>query len=154
MPTRELVLKIARLAGDERGDAATRAIAFAKLEALRAEHPHLFVLEESPPTAEDAAPWSDVADVADDAPQAPPPTKGKARFMDIRNWKATAAGNPTITATVRGVEFRVVLFKYKRSPAYGFLIINTDTDKETFSERRYPTEVAAHEGAWDALSAI
>jgi hypothetical protein len=99
--TRELILKIARLAGDERGDPRTREAAFDKLVAFKETHPHLFVLA----TPEgDAAPWSDVADVGDDAPQAPPPTKGKPRFMDIRNWDVTAAGNPTIIVTVKGTD--------------------------------------------------
>lgn len=150
MPTVDLILKIARLAGDERGDPRIREIAHAKLANLKAAYPHLFVLE----TPTEPAPWSDVADVADGAPPSPPPTKGKARFMDIRNWDVTAAGNATITVTVRGVGFKVVLFKHKRTPTWGYLLIDTDTDVETFSNVRYPTEVGAHEAAWEALEAL
>jgi hypothetical protein len=68
-------------------------------------------------------------------------------FMDIKNWETTAQGNPSIVVKAKGVERRVVLFRYKQAPTrWGFLLINTRTDETTFSERRYPTEIAAHEG--------
>jgi hypothetical protein len=91
----------------------------------------------------------------DGAPPPPPPARrgSKAWFMDIRNWDATAKGNPSIVVRAKGVERRVVLFRYKRAPTqWGFLLIDTITDTTTFSERRYPTEIAAHEGAWEALN--
>jgi hypothetical protein len=153
MPTRELILKIARLAGDERGDAATRAIAYAKLADLKAAHPHLFVIE----TPEDNdAPWSEVADV-EDAPPTPaggPVDKRKARFMDHSSWSDTAKGNPCIEVTRKGVAYKVVLFEYKKSPMIGFLLINEDTDEQTFSNARYKTYGEARLGAWEALCSI
>ena len=63
-------------------------------------------------------------------------------------------GNPSIVVEAKGVERRVVLLRYKRGRLWGFLLINTHTDATTFSEQRYLTEIAAHEGAWKALCAI
>jgi hypothetical protein len=74
MPTRELILKIAALAGDERGDPMVRAVAYEKLTALQDIYPHLFWAPgEDAPTAplelEDTPPWTDVADVGKASPR-------------------------------------------------------------------------------------
>jgi hypothetical protein len=64
VPTRELILKIAALAGDERGDPAIRAVAYEKLAVLKDIYPHLFWMpgEDTPtaPPEPDAPPWADV----------------------------------------------------------------------------------------------
>jgi hypothetical protein len=157
MPTREQILKIAMLAGDERAHPMMRQVAFDKLAAFQETHPHLFVLPAAADELEDSPPmWANVADTGE-APPPPPPARygSKAWFMDIRNWDTTAKGNPSIVVEAKGVERRVVLFRYKKAPTqWGFLLIDTHTDATTFSEHRYPTEIAAHMAAWEALCAI
>jgi len=151
----DLIRKIEAVALDERGDARIREIAIGKLEAYQTSHPHLFAeltkehLATSYRAEKDEAPWSDVTDVG---PK--PPTKGKARFMDIRSWRETTNGNPTITLMMNGVELRIVLFKYKKAPDFGWLRIDTLTDKTTFCQACYATEAEAHQAAWDAVCAI
>jgi hypothetical protein len=161
MPTRELIMKIAALAGDERGDPMVRAVACEKLAVLKDIYPHLFWMPDGDEPAAQAATeapsmWADVADVSE-APSPPPPARygSKAWFMDIKNWDTTAKGNPSIVVMAKGVELRVVLFRYKKAPTqWGFLLIDTRTDATTFSDRRYSIEIAAHEGAWEELCAI
>ena len=161
MPTRETILKIAAVAGDERGDAMVRQVAYEKLAALKDIYPHLFwtpgqnaPMALSEPDGEPS--WADVATDVDNT-SAPPPRPArygtKAWFMDIRNWDVTAKGNPSITIRGKSAERRVVLFRYKKAPMqWGFLVIDTRTDETTFSERRYRTEIAAHEAAWETLN--
>ena len=143
MPTAAQVAKIKAVADDARGHPAVRKIAIDKLEALRRSHPHLFHRPASAASASQGATRG----------RAPAPVKGKARFLDLANWRETANGNVSIVITVRGVEYRVVLFQHKQTPTWGWLIIDTDDGEETFSGR-YPTRDEAHMDAWEALCAL
>jgi hypothetical protein len=152
MPTRELIMKIARLAGDERGDAATRAIAFAKLEAVQAAHPELFRIAgeapaTAPETATDAPGWSDVT-TEDEKPA--PPKGPPAWFMDLSGWQETANRNRSIVVTFRttGREFRIVLFRHKKTPTHGWLRINTATEEQVLSQIKHHTLREAMVDAW------
>jgi hypothetical protein len=106
---------------------------------------------------DDAPPWSDVADVEGARTPAPPKpltAKDRARFMDVRNWRETSNGNPSILLMVKGAEYRVVLFKHKKTPTFGALRINTDTDESTFMRGWRPTREEARLGAWRELAAL
>lgn len=158
--TRELVLKIARLAGDERGDAATRAIAWAKLEALQTAYPELFWIDEepapatAPEAAADAPGWSDVAtgDEKPEDPNAPP-----ARFMDLSKWDTTANGHRShilLHGKTRRELFRVVLFRHKKTPTHGWLRIDLRTEAQVFSQIKHHTIREAMLDLWtDCLRA-
>jgi hypothetical protein len=63
--------------------------------------------------------------------------------MDISRWRETANGNLLIVIVVRGVGYRVVLFKHKKTPTFGALRINTDTDESTFMRGWHPTREEA-----------
>jgi hypothetical protein len=85
------MLKIARLAGDERGDPQTRAVAYAKLEPFYKTNPELFAVERAPST-----PWR-VVD-GDPSPWMEPPVvnhddEAEEDFCDVRNWRHSAKGN-------------------------------------------------------------
>jgi hypothetical protein len=54
MPTREFILKIAMLAGDERAHPMMRQVPFDKLAAFQETHPHLFVLPGAADELEDS----------------------------------------------------------------------------------------------------
>lgn len=158
MPTRALIIKIAMLAGDERAHPMVRQVAFDKLAGFKESHPHLFVLPAEAPELEDRQPmWADVPDAPDANSATPPPPPprygGKAWFMDIKNWDTTAKGNPSIVVEAKGVE-RCCSVTSGHQLSGAFLLINTHTDATTFSEQRYLTEIAAHEGAGEALCAI
>jgi hypothetical protein len=136
----DLVRKIALLASDERAHLRIREIAFEKLAAFKLSHPHLFVLATPKPAlrqaqdeGENDASWSDVADVPGARTEpAPLSARDRARFMDAQNWRETSNGNVSILITVKEVEYRVVLFKHKKTPTFGALRINTKTDQTTF----------------------
>lgn len=152
MPTHELLIKIAKLAGDERGNPMVRQIALDKLAAFQQTHPHLFWIEGEG----DPLPWTDVATDAD-APEPPAPpisANDKARFMNVAKWMRTANGNLSIVIAVKGVDYRVVLFKYKKTPMFGWLRIDVDIDAQVFSQMKYATHDEARIGAWEALCAI
>lgn len=107
---------------------------------------------------DDANPWSDVADVGvEESPPWPPAPsdKDRARFLDINRWRQTANGNlSTLVAMARGQGCRIVLFQHKKTPTFGRLRIDLETDEEVFSKVRYATRDAALEGAWRDLCAI
>jgi hypothetical protein len=141
-----------------RANPRMREIALDKLAAFRISHPHLFLEVEK-----SAGSWSDVADVGGDddaswkAAEAARLAKTRTRFMDMDNWRESGAGNPTIgNVAMKGVEYRVVLFRHKKTPTFGYLIIEVDADEdaETFSNVRYATQNEAHRAAWEALCAL
>jgi hypothetical protein len=156
----DLIRKIALVAGDERGHPRIREIAFGKLAAFKISHTHLFVLpmsEDDPEGEDDAPPWSDVADVEGvrgPPPPAPLTAKDRARFMDAQNWRETTNGNVSILIMVNDIEYRVVLFKHKKTPTFGALRIDTDTDQTTFMHGWWLTREEARLGAWQELAAL
>ena len=161
MPACELLIKIARLAGDERGDPMVRRNAFdSSLDSSKAIRIY------SPRARRQRHPSSRTprrcgltfsAPDVEDKPAARakgPVDKRRARFMDHTSWSETAKGNPSIEIVWRGVAYRIVLFEYKKSPMVGFLLINEDTDEQTFSQLRYKTYGEARAGAWEAVCAL
>jgi hypothetical protein len=138
-----------------------------------------FVPDAQGQTEDDSAPWTDVADVEDDLRSWPPPprpppassptspprpspgpaptpfsAREKAIFLDLDQWDETANGNPTIVMRARGRRMRVVLFKHKQTPTFGYLITDIAAEAKTFSNVRYPNRAGALLGAWEALCAI
>jgi hypothetical protein len=159
MPTRALIIKIAMLAGDERAHPMVRQVAFDKLAGFKESHPHLFVLPAEAPELEDGQPmWADVPDAPDANSATPPPPPpwygGKAWFMDIKNWDTTPRAIRASWSRPRASSAEWCCSVTSGRRLWGFLLINTHTDATTFSEQRYLTEIAAHEGAWKALCAI
>ena len=136
--TRELLTKIARIAGDERGDPATRAVAWRKLEELHKIHPELFVLETSTPPplgtpAEDEAPlWNDVGEGNAGNPD-------RDLFLDRRFWRHSAKGN--LWRPYRGLTVTIfgngALFKWCVS-----------SSSPVFSRRHFGTEDEAMSACW------
>jgi hypothetical protein len=137
--TPEKLEKIRRLAADERGDPATRAIAQAALRR--------YAGEDAQPKRTSA--WRDPRH---------PGLKTSAeydryRFMDLGTWKKTANGNPTHAIVHAGKLWRIILFRHKKGTSWGWMRIDTINDKKEFSGR-FSTLGEAHEAAWESLMAI
>ena len=107
MPIVAQIAKIKALAEDARAT-LIRKVALDKLAALRRSHPH---------------PFQRPARKAKPCPAHASPAKRRARFMDIDNWGPTAGGNVSIVVTVKGIEFRVVIFQYKQTPMWGWMLM-------------------------------
>jgi hypothetical protein len=135
-PTRDLLLKIARLAGDERGDPATRAVAMAKLEEIHATYPELFVLEKARPTA---PAFEDEGDIF----RAPPPSGNPERdaFLDPRFWRQSAKGNTW--RKYRGVT--ITIFIDARRGGFKWCVSDSDP---LYSHRRFAAEDEAMLACW------
>jgi hypothetical protein len=136
--TPEKLAKIRRLAGDLRGDPATRMIA---LEILRRYE------KTEEPTFHDIP----------DEPQNPPNPRmrnseeyERYRFMSLRDWRRSAAGNPVHVFTWKGHPYRVTLFKHKKTPTWGWLRVHLGTEEEIWSGR-FSTIEEAHKAAWTSL---
>ena len=151
MSTAEIIKKIRAVADDKRGDPRTRAVAQAKLEAYKLSHPHLFAT---------TAPWDDIPE--DHPPPRNPQDPGikvseeyaKFRYMDLGNWGQSSKGNPMHLINHKGRAYRVVLFSHKKTPTFGFLIVDVQRDATTFSDLFYKTISEAHRGAWDLIQTI
>lgn len=130
--------KIRRLAEDHRGDPATRAIAQAALKRYAEE-----------PSFQEAPRYRDVRH---------PGVKTSAefdrfKFMDLGSWKKSASGNPVYSIARNGVPYKIVLFRHKKSPTFGWMRINTFNDETEFSGR-FLTIGEAHEAAWKMLMGL
>ena len=156
MPSREQILKIARLAGDERAHPMMRQVAFDKLATFQETHPHLFWTPgQDEPVG--APMWADVPDAPGSAaPPHPTPSSGSpAWFTNLNDWGKTSNGNPTIVVCEPGKpDYRTVLFAHKRTPTFGWLRIDASTDIEVFSQTRYATRDEALRASWEALCAV
>jgi hypothetical protein len=128
--------KIRALANDVRGDAATRAIALAALKRYAAPEP---AVHDIPPLRNQPHPGMRRS-----------PDYEKYVFMDLGQWKTSANGNLTYVITRGGRTYRIVLFKHKKTPTWGWLKIHIDTDQTEFSGR-FQTMGAAHRDAWEHL---
>jgi hypothetical protein len=134
--------KIRRLASDLRGDPATRTIAIAMLKKWEAEHgPSFHDVEEE---------WK---------PQNPPGMRNsddyeRHAFMSLHNWGRSKISNNFVhTFTFKGRAYRVVLFKHKRTPTYGWLRVDVARGAEVWSNK-FPDLPAAHRDAWDQLQRL
>jgi hypothetical protein len=129
-----LIEKIRRVAEDARGDPRTRAIAQEKLA----------ILKRAEPPRKAQHPGMKVA-----------PEYAVFRYMDLGNWRRTASGNSTYTHTLAdGRPIRTVLFAHKKSPTFGWLLIDLERDAQTFSQIKYATIGEAHQAAWNTLATI
>jgi hypothetical protein len=142
MSTAEIIKKIRAVADDKRGDPRTRAVAQAKLEAYKLSHPQLFATW-NPPPRNPQDPGMKVSD-----------EYAKYRYMDLGNWGKSSKGNPTHLVNHKGRGYRVVLFSHRRTPTFGFLIVDVQRDASTFSDLFYKTLSEAHRGAWDLIQTI
>jgi hypothetical protein len=133
--------KIRALASDPRGDPAIRAIAQSTLKRFGAP-------EKEEPRA--AKPWRDPRH---------PGVKTSAeydrfRFMDLGSWRQTENGNPTFTISLKGHSWRVVLFKHKKRPTYGWMLTDAIYDKPPEFSHPFETMAEAHEDVWRTLNKI
>jgi hypothetical protein len=133
MITRETLLRIAAIAGDERADPATRDIAWRKLEDFKEQYPDLFVIE--PPDDGFAKVEVEEAEV-DPA------------FEDYRNWanwEVSAKGNPwrelsDCTVTIFPDRFHEGQFRW--------CVAWSAQEKPTYSRDRFPHQQSAKIDAW------
>lgn len=136
----ELIQKIKRLADDARGDPATRARAQEKLAAYRGSHPHLF--EEPKPRKPPPDPL--VRGMRTD------PVYDYYVFTDLGRWGCTKSGNLVFNIYHQGINYKIVLFKHKRTDTYGWMRVDTFNDKTEFSGR-FTTIGEAQGDAWANL---
>jgi hypothetical protein len=139
--TPQKLAKIRRLAEDTRGDPATRAIAQAALKRYAEEQPK--------PQFRDVPPWED---------RRVPGMKTSAEherfmFMDIGAWRKSANGNPVFNIARGGILYRIVIFRHKKTPTWGWMRVNTSNDETDFSSR-FATMGEAHSAAWRMLTAL
>jgi hypothetical protein len=133
--------KIRALADDVRGDPAIRAVAQA-------------ILRQHAPSPEPRRGFHDVPPVAD---QRHPgmrtsPQYDQYCFMDLGSWKLTSNNNPTFVVVRKGRSYRIVLFRHKKTPTYGWMRIDTITGETEFSSK-FRTQSEAHADAWKSLIA-
>ena len=132
--------KIKALANDPRGDPATRAIAQRVLD----QH------AKAPPP-----PMQDVPRFVD---QRHPGVRTSSeydrhRFFDLNGWKTTNAGNRTFSIVRGGRSFRIVIFPHKNTPTWGWMRIDTISEKTEFSGK-FATIAEAHGAAWQSLMTL
>jgi hypothetical protein len=136
--TPQRLAKIRALATDMRGDPATRMVA---LEILRryekVEEPAFYDVKDEPQNP--ANPRMRNSDEYE-----------RYRFMSLRDWRRSAAGNPVHVFTLKGRPYRVTLFKHKKTPTWGWLRVDLRTDEEIWSGR-FSTIEEAHKAAWTSL---
>lgn len=129
--------KIRALANDARGDPATRAVAQSILKRYARDEPK--------PKFRDV-------------PHVDPRVHGLRRdplyehylYTDLSQWDKTKAGNPTYQLFHRGIVYRIVLFKHRRTDTYGWMRIDTDHDETEFSGR-FNTMAEAQADGWVQL---
>lgn len=129
--------KIQRLANDSRGDPATRAIAQAVLRRYAKPEPK--------PTFKDVP-----RDPRVHGLRRNDPVYEYRVYCDLAQWDITKAGNPTYVVYHKGISYRIVLFEYKRSNAWGWMRVDPYHDQTEFSGR-FHTIGEAQKNAWDTL---
>jgi hypothetical protein len=122
--------KIRKLAADVRGDPATRAIAQAALKRY-AQPPQPKTVPGIKPSAE----------------------HDRYAFMDVGMWRTTANGNPTRFVDHKGRTYRIVIFKHKKTPTWGWMRIDVDADETEFSGR-FSSLSEAHRDSWQSLMTL
>jgi hypothetical protein len=74
-------------------------------------------------------------------------------FMDLGAWKKSAKGNPVFNIVRGGIPYRIVIFRHKKTPTWGWMRVNTLDDKVEFSHH-FATMGEAHSAAWRMLTAL
>jgi hypothetical protein len=134
--------KIRRLAEDIRGDPATRMIAREILARYQTE-PSFSDVEPEPEPKNPPNPRMRNSDEYE-----------RHMFMSLSNWgRVKATGNFVHTATHKGRGYRIVLFKHKRTPTYGWLRVDAARNQEVWSGR-FNSLPEAHKDAWECLMKI
>jgi hypothetical protein len=137
--TPDRLAKIKAMAEDARGDPATRAIAQSILKRYAQE----------PPKPE-------FRDVEYKDPRHPGVRTGadyeKWRYMDLSAWRKTGNGNPACLVTgLDGRPYRIVLFRHKKTPTFGWMVVDIDRDETEFSNHKFTSMAEAHKDAWKNL---
>jgi|SRR6516162_4866618 hypothetical protein len=137
--TPERLEKIIAIASDLRGNAHIRKVAAEMVVRARKEHPHLF------PDIEKARrhPGLHVD-----------PNHERFVYSDLEAWHKTASGNRTRVFSRGGKSYRLVIFKYKKAPRFGWLIINCDTDEQQFCTEKFMDMDLARRDAWNVLEML
>ena len=139
--------KIQRLADDARGHPQVRMRAQEKLAEVRLSHPHLFPKPKPPPP-----PKPPPRDPRVDGMQTSPEFERR-RFLDLGQWGRTKAKNLIQTVYRGGIVYRVVLFEHKKSPTWGWMLVNELRETTEFSGR-FRTMGEAHADAWRMVSSL
>jgi hypothetical protein len=137
----ETLVKIARLAGDERGDAATRAVAWAKLHELHelhAEHPEMFVVE---------APQIETPDVSDEHERRAPEDPEQRAFFLMKNWGRSSRNPDNLVHVIDG-DIIVTVFHNKRHPGAWSWSVKREDQPVVFSAYPLVSELEAMRDAW------
>lgn len=134
--------KIRRLAEDHRGDPATRAVAMDVLKRYGGD------IHRPASSATRPQPASPLHPGMRQSPE-----YQQFRFMDIGSWRRSAAGNPIFSVANKGRQYRIVIFRHKKSPTYGWLRTDTFTNEAEWSGR-FATMELAHADAWRMLQAL
>ena len=141
--TPEKLAKIRALAEDMRGDPATRLVALGILRRELLRHAK----------AEEPV-WHDIPDT----PRNPPgvqndPDYERHTFMSLHNWGKSGNGNFVHTTTWKGRGYRIVLFKHKKTPTWGWLRVDVLRSQEVWSGR-FDNIQGAHQDAWRNLMTV
>ena len=56
-------------------------------------------------------------------------------FTDLGNWDRTRSGNLVFNVYHKGVNYKIVLFKHKKTDTYGWMRVDTFNDRTEFSGR-------------------
>jgi hypothetical protein len=75
----------------------------------------------------------------------------KFKFMDFSHWGKSKTGNLIHNTTIGGKHYKLVLFRHKMTPTYGWLRTETLNDNTVFSQDKFYTMAEAHKNAWDQL---
>jgi hypothetical protein len=138
----EKLKKIRALANDHRGDPATRAIAQAALKRYAQEPPRPAPQPGADPRDHQHPGMRTSAEY------------DRFRFMDLSTWKITANGNQTHLIVHKGKQYRIVLFRHKKRPTYGWMRIDVIADSDPVFSGAFRTIGEAHADAWKSLMAI
>ena len=129
--------KIRAVASDPRGDPRTREIA----QRMLAEHER-----PPPPPPEPPRYNSRIHPGLEKTPEFI-----RFKFMSLDNWGRTKNGNLIHTTSIKGREYKIVLFSHKKTPTYGWMQIDPESDTTVFSDTKYATMIEAHQAAWQRL---
>jgi hypothetical protein len=132
--------KIRRLAEDVRGDPATRAIAQAALKRYAQPQPKP-KFRDVPPRPETVPGVRPSADY------------NQYTYLNLGLWRKSTSGNPTRVIDHRGRTYRVVIFKHKKTPTWGWMRADVDTEDTVFSSR-FTSMAEAHRDSWSSLMSL
>jgi hypothetical protein len=132
MITRETLLRIAAIAGDERADPMTRDVAWRKLADFKQQYPDLFVVDEPDGFAKVEVEEGKADPAFDD-------------YCNWANWEESAKGNPwrelrDCTVTIFPDRFHDGQFRW--------CVAWNARDKPVFSRDRFPHQHSAKIDAW------